>query len=350
MINSFAIGIVALASVLLVALVGFAAHRASLCTVRAVAEIMTSGTAWMLSSFAKAALWTIAVSGIILLATPTSAAPLRETLPHTLALVGGFVFGVGAAVNGGCSLSTLQRLADGELSMLGTLAGFIVGVLAWTGLDHRLSLTTLTMQASFWSPQSIWAVPLLIMLWLWGGREIIRLWRSSGLAQIRPGLAALPQRLSAPVYRLSSAAAILGIAGGVLYTLQGAWTYTNFLRAEAASWLGTASAFTALHGILLVALLAGMILSSLQRRSFALHLDWRAFAGRRFAGGLLMGVGGAVIPGGNDTLILAAIPTLSPWALVTYVALLAGVATSLLMMRTRMGTLPRVECTGDRCQ
>lgn len=70
----------------------------------------------------------------------------------------------------------------------------------------------------------------------------------------------------------------------------------------------------------------------------------------RFAGELLMGIGGAVIPGGNDTLILAAIPTLSPWALATYVALLVGVAISLLMMRTRMGALPRVECVGDRCK
>lgn len=73
--NAVAIGIVALVSALLVAFIGFAAHRASLCTVRAVAEIMTSGTAWMLSSFAKAALWTIAVSGVILLTAPASAAP-----------------------------------------------------------------------------------------------------------------------------------------------------------------------------------------------------------------------------------------------------------------------------------
>ncbi|MBI1905903.1 MAG: YeeE/YedE family protein [Rhodocyclales bacterium] len=339
----------ALASVVLVAWVGFAAHRASLCTVRAVAEILSSGTAWMLASFAKAALWTLAVSGLVLLLSPLSGAPVQQTLPHAVALAGGLVFGIGAALNGGCSLSTLQRLADGDLSMFGTLAGFVAGVFAWSMLNHPLELTTLTTQAVLWDRQSIWAAPVLILIWLWGVREIIRLWRPTAEPTAVSALAALRQRLSAPVYRLSSSAAILGVAGGVLYTVQGAWTYTNFLRAEAVSWQGAGVAPSTLHGTLLVALLAGMVLSSLQRHSFALQFDWRVCAGRRVAGGLLMGVGGAVIPGGNDTLILAAIPTLSPWSLATYIALLTGVAAALLAMRAFTGLQLRVDCTGDRC-
>ena len=39
------------------------------------------------------------------------------------ALLGGLTFGVGAAFNEDCSLSTLQRLADSELSMLVTADG-----------------------------------------------------------------------------------------------------------------------------------------------------------------------------------------------------------------------------------
>jgi hypothetical protein len=42
--------------------------------------------------------------------------------------------GVGAAVNGGCSLSTLTRLADGDLGMLAAPAGFLAGVSTWTGV------------------------------------------------------------------------------------------------------------------------------------------------------------------------------------------------------------------------
>lgn len=62
-----------------------------------------------------------------------------------------------------------------------------------------------------------------------------------------------------------------------------------------------------------------------------------------------MGIGGAVIPGGNDALILKSIPLLSPHALPTYGALVAGVAFALLLPHLLTGTLIRVECRGDVC-
>lgn len=54
--------------------------------------------------------------------------------------------------------------------------------------------------------------------------------------------AGLLGRLLTDKYRLSSSAAVLGIGGGTLYAVQGNWTYTNFLRGEAASWLGSGPA------------------------------------------------------------------------------------------------------------
>jgi hypothetical protein len=41
------------------AVLGFAAHRAGLCTVKAVAELLTTGRAHLLWSFAKSALWVL---------------------------------------------------------------------------------------------------------------------------------------------------------------------------------------------------------------------------------------------------------------------------------------------------
>lgn len=335
--------IVTLLAALLAMLLGFAAHRAHLCTVKAVAEILTSGTAHMLASFAKAAAWTVAVSGAILLFTTATVWPAVERTPHALALAGGFMFGIGAAVNGACALSTLQRLADGELGMLGTLAGFIAGVLGWSLVDQRLGLTALHALPSIWRSGHDWALPLLLVLWLWALRELARQWRPSDAA------ARWRDRLTHPSYRLSSAAIVLGLTGGVLYMLQGAWTYTSFLQAEAGSWLGAAPPPAAVHGVLFAALFAGMLLSALQRRSFSLRLSRRAHLGRHLAGGLMMGAGGALIPGGNDSLILAAIPTLSPWALASYLALLGGAALALLAMRVLMGPLAPVVCSGDRC-
>ena len=54
-------------------------------------------------------------------------------------------------------------------------------------------------------------------------------------------------------------------------------------------------------------------------------------------GGILMGAGGALVPGGNDTLILVLIPNLSLQAIASYLALLAGIACVLLSMRVARG-------------
>lgn len=333
----------ALLALALVMALGFAAHRASLCTVKAVAETLTSGTGHMLASFAKAVLWSVAVTGALYLLGHESAASIPERAPHVLALAGGFAFGMGAAINGGCSLSTLQRLADGELTMLATLAGFCAGVLGWNVLDAHFALTSARTLPLPWPQLGAWAAPLVALAGLWAA------WEASGLWRRRAPGRALQQRLAARVYPLSGAAVVLGVSGGMLSTFQGAWSYTNFLRAGVASGWGTDSPPTAFHAVLFMALLAGMLLSAWQRGSLGLRWEGGGPALRRLGGGFLMGAGGALIPGGNDTLVLVAIPALSPWALATYLALLAGVFATLLAMRLSGGALPRVECVSDRC-
>lgn len=338
--TSFASGLLAFA---LVMALGFAAHRASLCTVKAVAETLTSGTAHMLASFAKAVLWTVAVSGLLFLLMPQPASSILERTPYGIALAGGFVFGVAAVINGGCSLSTLQRLADGELTMLATLAGFCLGVLGWSALDSHYGLTHAGTLPPPWASLGAWTLPLLVLVWLWAARELAGLWRR------RNPHASWRERVTARIYPLSGAALVLGLSSGILYSVQGAWSYTNFLRSAAAASWSEGGAPTPFHGVLFLALLGGMAASSRQRGSLALRWEGAAAGLRRFLAGLMMGAGAAVIPGGNDTLILAAIPSLSPWALGIYLALLAGVATALLAMRRMGGMLTRVECASDRC-
>lgn len=118
-------------SVISALLIGFAAHRASLCNVRAVAEIMTTGSAHMLWSLLQAVLWMATLTGVLVLGLGLVPQPTIARMAVGWALLGGWLFGIGAAVNGGCSLSTLHRLADGDRGMLATLAGFALGVAGW---------------------------------------------------------------------------------------------------------------------------------------------------------------------------------------------------------------------------
>lgn len=62
-----------------------------------------------------------------------------------------------------------------------------------------------------------------------------------------------------------------------------------------------------------------------------------------------MGSAGTLIPGGNDTLLLKSIPSLTPGSLWIYFMLVAGVALGLLLERyasTRLAS--RCGAAGDR--
>jgi len=311
---------------LVAALVGFAVHRASLCNVRAVAELLAGERPRMLASLFVAVFWSATVAGTLIVALHWPVASLPQRRPLSFAVAGGFVFGLGAAVNGGCSLSTLQRLADGELAMLATLSGLALGLLAWTGLEARGLPTALVGIATPWEGMPAAAKIALVAFWAWALQEAVRLWRGT------PPLA-WSERLRAPKYRLSTAAALLGMGGAVLYALQGSWTYTNVLRNQVAWALGMTPSMAG-KTMLAIALVGGMVASSLQRRSFALRVPRRSQALACLSGGVLMGLGAALLPGGNDTLLLTALPSLSASAFASYAALLAGIAAALLLVRT----------------
>ena len=105
----------------LAGIIGFAAHRASLCSVRAVEELLTSHSAFMLVSFFKTSLWVIGITLLVSWALPGEAVRIG----------GGVLFGIGATINGGCAFSTLPRLGGGDMGMVASLIGFLVGAGAY---------------------------------------------------------------------------------------------------------------------------------------------------------------------------------------------------------------------------
>jgi uncharacterized protein len=151
----------------------------------------------------------------------------------------------------------------------------------------------------------------------------------------------------APRYRLSTAALLMGLPGALLFLIYGPFGYTATFELVVEGAFGTRNWPPTVRWVLMVAVLAGMFLSTLQRDSF--RMDWRP---RRAwllngAGGALMGFGTALAPGGNDALVMYGIPILSPYAVPTYAALVAGVAVGLLIMRSWFGIDARVECRND---
>src|SRR5262245_17816393 len=115
-------------------ILGFAAHRASVCTVRAVAEVVGSRGAAMFASIGKSWLWVWAVTIPVLWLLPAAAMGVAGWPLTVMAIVGGFAFGLGAAFNGACAFSTMARLADGEGAMAVAIAGFALGAAAFSVL------------------------------------------------------------------------------------------------------------------------------------------------------------------------------------------------------------------------
>ena len=335
---------VLLLSCTLAALLGFAAQRASICNVRAVAEVIGSRTGYMLASIAKSVLWVVVVTVPFLWLMPGAAAALGGWRLSWISLLGGLLFGMGAAVNGACAFSTLARLADGQLAMLGTLAGFLLGVagfelLAGAGLLFAPPAGTPLLGSVLAAGGARAAVVLIV----WGVYEASRLWRTRAAATRLHELAIAGQ------YRLSTAAMLIGLANGVLYLVDGAWGYTGTLQQSIEGWLQIRMWPGSAQWVLFVSLFAGMVLSTWQRRSLRIA---RAPLGawlRTLSGGVLMGIGAALAPGGNDALILYGIPSLSPHAVPAYAAMVVGIAVALIALRRLFGIEMRIECRGDVC-
>jgi hypothetical protein len=327
------------AAVALAAILGFATHRASICTVRAVAELMSSRRALMLASVGKSILWASAVTIPFFLLSMSAPPQSGAWTLSITAVLGGFTFGVGAALNGACVYSTMARLADGEGAMLTAVAGFGLGIASFVALLDAGWLARPSPSTPRFALLIGWTAGIVVLGF--AVYEAMRLWRT------RPRELSAHELVLARQYRLSTAAMLIGLAAGLMYLIVGPYGYATTLQQGVESLLRRRAAPETVRWILLGAALAGMLASTLQRGSF--RLDWRPQPRwlMNLAGGALMGLGVALAPGGNDSLVLYAIPTLSPHALPTYLALALGITAGLLAIRWLLGIETRAECRGD---
>ena len=221
----------------------------------AVGEVVTSGTARTFLSFLKVIAWVLLINSLACLLLPDLLRPYVSQALSVSIIAGGFIFGIGAAINGGCSFATISKLAQGELHVALTLPAFMVGALCARPLPFGETSINVALQ----SPE----LPLLPLaaLALWGLFELGRLSRSG----LKTGLyAAVTQRR----YRLSSSAALIGICAGLLCVLQGRWAYSARLL-EALSDPGATSFIGSDAFYLFLALVFGALVSAVSNRSFA---------------------------------------------------------------------------------
>jgi hypothetical protein len=314
---------------LLAVLMGFVAERTNLCSVEAVDEIMTQRRATLLWSFAKISLW---VLGVLLLLEYFFQVPtdhLRRFEPGITGLIGGMIFGVGAVLNGGCSLRMLTRLGRGDLQMVIAITGMPVGAMIVRALLLELPEAAPALAAQPMVADPFLRQLLLLLVGVWMLQELLRLLASFRFSKFR-------ERLLAERYQPASSAALLGIANGFLFAFVGTWMFTYTLIQGMSNLLyGDSSYYMVISPfvwVLLGAYMLGIFLSALQAHHLVFQTPGRSWF-RYFVGGVLMGLGATLVPGGNDMLILNGIPGLSAHGLPAYLAMMVGIAIALVIIK-----------------
>lgn len=312
-------------------LLGASAHRAGLCTVKAVAETMTTGQGHILWSFLKASLWTL---GFLSIAAAFGVDADLSTRPLMLTgLAGGLIFGVGAALNGACSFSTLARLAEGHGSMVFTLVGWALGLLAMRGVASGFHGTAATTTLPVWL-----VLPGLAWILWEGGRLVLLFWRR-GRGLVGGGY-----------WPLSLGVFLIAVGNSGLLLIDRPWSFTSTAICATGAAPVAPCAHPAALWVVSGAAMFAMLTSATLRGSFRLRPLRLNSALRRLGAGSLMGAGAAMIPGGNDGLILFGIPSLSPHALPFWFGIVAGIWVALAGMRALGARVPAIRCEGDICR
>ena len=310
-------GVAALALAALCAgVMGFAIQRGGTCTVAAVEQLVGGRGCGRLAALAEASLW---VAGGLVVARALHALPVMPAGYALTAwtLLGGALLGLGALVNRACVFGALARFGSGEWAYAAMPVGFYVGCLA----VGTMSIPVPVPQAGI-SPV---LVAPAILVWPF---VAFLAWRSA--AAIRSA-AGWRQLLAERLWTPHAATVVIGVTFLATLFLAGAWAYTDVL-AELAH--GMAMSLAA-RGLLALALLMGAVYGGMtagRRRRVPV-----AFAGigRCFVGGVLMGCGSLLIPGGNDGLILVGVPLLWPYAWAAFATMCLVIALSLWILGRR---------------
>jgi toxin CptA len=303
-------------------LMGYAIQRGATCTVAAVDEIVTKRKAERLASFVEASCW---VAGGLLLAQVLGMLPKMPPgyAVGVATIAGGALLGLGAFVNGACVFGAIARFGSGQWAYAVTPLGFFVGCLSLQQVLSPMAPAPLPYDSPVLQAPS-WVAGLFVALaGLRLSRPLRAVWRGE-------------QSLAAQVWSPRAATTVIGITFLIMLLLVGAWAYTDVLAEAARGMAGNLPA----RALLLLMLLAGAALGGWTAGRFRHTPVARAALLRCFAGGVMMGWGSLLIPGGNDGLILVGMPLLWPYAWLAFASMCVAIGGAQLLQRSLSNTGP----------
>lgn len=279
------------------ATMGFAIQRGATCTVAAVEEVVARRGAGRLIALVEASAW---VAGGLLIAHRLH---WLAHVPMGYALTGGtfagaVLLGIGAFVTRACVFGAIARLGSGDWAYAATPLGFYLGCVSVTWVFAPAAA------------QGLGTSPVVL------GAPAATAWVVAGLFVWRVAMPLVGQRgmlrdlLGRRLWSPHAATVVIGLTFLVMLVLAGAWAYTDVLADLASGMVHDVAART----VLLICLLAGAVVGGWTGGRPRVARVRAATLARCLVGGVLMGWGSLLIPGGNDGLILVGMPMLWPYA------------------------------------
>ena len=284
---------------------GYLAQFTGLCMVRGVNEWKNGNPSFLLAIlFSGVLAWVAAVTAFLL----DLQLQFRVYEPSFLFAIGGLLFGLGAAFNQGCGVSTLTRFSRGELAFGATVLGWLLG---WTLL-------------AIWRPEvSVKALPLptnvtygiLIILSLFIGVWALR--GDSSRKKTWLGMMGI------------------GLLAGFIFLYQPNWPPSGLLHDLSQAIIDKNDSLwpEAERFVLFVALLLGMMASAWKAKKFKIVLPGLKHWSMHLISGVLMGIGASLSMGGNDSQLLLALPTFSIAGIISVTGMIIGLFVGLDIRR-----------------
>ena len=286
-------------------LLGYTAQRFGICMVRAtrntlkgnpnllVAILLSGAWVWLYSITAYFNDWTL---------------PFERYALHPVFIFGGLLFGVGASINQGCSISTMNKLAKGHVGMLLTIMGWFIGWSIWAQIRVQSGFNieykkeaTLGLMYTLGVSVSVLIVTAIFVI-----------------------------RFKPPI-KLMLGVLCIGLLASLLFYLEPNWPPSHLMNDMGNAVLHGQEMPSYLRMGIVVGMLIGMWVAVFVNHNARLRFPrWRS-AVRFLVAGSMMGVGAGMALGGNDTQLLFGIPATSPGALSAILFMFIGIVCEQLL-------------------
>lgn len=280
-------------------LIGYLINQGGTCAVAASREVVSGRPPSLFLGFILAA----GAAGLLTLPLAGALGPIGHVGAYGVVaaplFIGACLVAIGAVLNDACLLGSLWRLGNGELRLLflplGLALGFYMAhIFAFE--QHPLSVAPVTK-------------PVVLIL------TFLAVLIASTFALRKTDKHRMAGRMP-----LALSMALLGFAGSFMFVVRPGWTYADLVKLAVAPSKGVLALG---FGVALPALMTigGALTAALRAKTFALSLPAPMQLARTITGGIFMASGASMIPGGNDSLLLGAIPSGSLSGTIAYLTM-----------------------------